>query len=769
MADVAGKSKIQPFLTTNSGHAGQGSRSSLLEKSAQRKAYLKSYPKCKKLQKLAMYSSCRDKDSCSCTAWKSNKDTSTNDCATDSENAILLEACKSCGHSLTSHIVHLKHLDDDELGKLLSMTVDMDSIWVLVSNQHIDNDTKQVYVYVYKLLRKCINSAIRPSLDTQLGKPPFEQPTIERAVYNFTMLKFSNLKQAEWQIMHELAKMFLRCLNRWRIESPSARKARLNAQADDQIYKINYNRWLCFCHIPVLCDSFERFNLISTFGRTFLRSVITTIKEQIILRFQNDKDKRNDERYIKLINKFPGFLEALENEVLKNSTAAMWDPSINLNLSITAMEPISGQKLPTPSSTNRVSRSDDDNNVPTTELSTAGMKRSSSQLSIIDGNDSKKSKIANDVPRTVVAKIVAKISDTQAMVGPQGGGFSTQSTRDELARNEEKSSVIGFHVVANSVTSDPSRQTLKWLIGLRNVFSYQLPRMPREYITRLVFDHKHRTLALIKNNRAIGGICFRMFPTQNFSEIVFCAVSSNEQVKGYGTHLMNHLKDYHIKMNVLNFLTYADEYAIGYFQKQGFSKDIKLGKSVYTGFIKDYEGATLMWCPLNPKIVYTELSLVLKMQKEVIKELIESKRQEFRKVYPGLTCFKEGVSHIPVENIPGISMYNVIHEQADDTKLEIILKNSLNQIKNHPSAWPFLEPVDKRDAPDYYDFIKYPIDLKTIGERIANGYYISKKLFVADLNRMIANCKTYNRPETEYYRCAVTLEKYFSSKLKDYQ
>lgn len=38
--------------------------------------------------------------------------------------------------------------------------------------------------------------------------------------------------------------------------------------------------------------------------------------------------------------------------------------------------------------------------------------------------------------------------------------------------------------------------------------------------------------------------------------------------QGYGTHLMNHLKEYHIKHEVLNFLTYADEYAIGYFKKQ---------------------------------------------------------------------------------------------------------------------------------------------------------------------------------------------------------
>jgi len=39
-------------------------------------------------------------------------------------------------------------------------------------------------------------------------------------------------------------------------------------------------------------------------------------------------------------------------------------------------------------------------------------------------------------------------------------------------------------------------------------------------------------------------------------------------MQGYGTHLMNHLKDYHIQNSVLHFLTYADEYATGYFRKQ---------------------------------------------------------------------------------------------------------------------------------------------------------------------------------------------------------
>merc|ERR1712087_772883 len=130
------------------------------------------------------------------------------------------------------------------------------------------------------------------------------------------------------------------------------------------------------------------------------------------------------------------------------------------------------------------------------------------------------------------------------------------------AKQEEKRGLIEFHCIANSLTDKVPKQTMLWLIALQNVFSHQLPRMPKEYITRLVFDPKHKTLALIKDGRPIGGICFRMFSSQGFTEIVFCAVTSNEQVKGYGTHLMNHLKDYHIRNGVFHFLTFADEFAI---------------------------------------------------------------------------------------------------------------------------------------------------------------------------------------------------------------
>ncbi len=57
-----------------------------------------------------------------------------------------------------------------------------------------------------------------------------------------------------------------------------------------------------------------------------------------------------------------------------------------------------------------------------------------------------------------------------------------------------------------------------------------------------------------------------------FAEIAFCAVSASQQVKGYGTKLMNLFKRHAVTEGVEYFITYADNYAIGYFKKQGFTK-----------------------------------------------------------------------------------------------------------------------------------------------------------------------------------------------------
>lgn len=70
----------------------------------------------------------------------------------------------------------------------------------------------------------------------------------------------------------------------------------------------------------------------------------------------------------------------------------------------------------------------------------------------------------------------------------QTGFFNDQVSRDHAAKQEEKKGIIQFQVLHNSLTQQPPQQHLLWLLGCKTVFSYQLPRMPKEYITRLVFD-----------------------------------------------------------------------------------------------------------------------------------------------------------------------------------------------------------------------------------------------------------------------------------------
>lgn len=73
---------------------------------------------------------------------------------------------------------------------------------------------------------------------------------------------------------------------------------------------------------------------------------------------------------------------------------------------------------------------------------------------------------------------------------------------------------------------------MKDLIDLKNIFSKQLPKMPKDYICKLMFDRKHEAV-VIKNptGRILGGICFRVYEDQKFAEIAFLAITSEEQIK----------------------------------------------------------------------------------------------------------------------------------------------------------------------------------------------------------------------------------------------
>ena len=71
----------------------------------------------------------------------------------------------------------------------------------------------------------------------------------------------------------------------------------------------------------------------------------------------------------------------------------------------------------------------------------------------------------------------------------------------------------------------------------------QLPKMPKEYISRLVLDKRHVSLACKVGGEIVGGITYRPVKESRLSEIVFCAVSAQHQVQGYGTRIMNQIKE----------------------------------------------------------------------------------------------------------------------------------------------------------------------------------------------------------------------------------
>ncbi|KEP64395.1 UNVERIFIED_CONTAM: histone lysine acetyltransferase GCN5-A [Hammondia hammondi] len=378
--------------------------------------------------------------------------------------------------------------------------------------------------------------------------------------------------------------------------------------------------------------------------------------------------------------------------------------------------------------------------------------------------------------------------------------------RDAGGAREEELGIISFCCVTN----DRQPVHMRHLVTVKNIFSRQLPKMPREYIVRLVFDRAHFTYCLCKQGRVIGGVCFRPYFREKFAEIAFLAVTSTEQVKGYGTRLMNHLKEHVKKSGIEYFLTYADNFAVGYFRKQGFSSKITMPRDRWLGYIKDYDGGTLMECRLSTRINYLKLSQLLALQKLAVKRRIEQSAPSV--VCPSLSFWKENPGQLLMPSaIPGLAELDKNGElslllssgrvgaapqgpgalsggrtgalgskkgpfgRAGFAKGEKGLRAAslkaqiaalLSTLEKHSSSWPFRRPVSVSEAPDYYEVVRRPIDISTMKKRNRNGDYRTKEAFQEDLLLMFDNCRVYNSPDTIYYKYADELQAFIWPKVE---
>ena len=377
------------------------------------------------------------------------------------------------------------------------------------------------------------------------------------------------------------------------------------------------------------------------------------------------------------------------------------------------------------------------------------------------------------------------------------------ASRESTAKALEEKSEIRFEVIRN----DGDIKSLEQLATLKQIFAAQLPKMPREYIVRLVFDRRHVSLAVLRQDEVLGGICYRPYYEQEFAEIAFCAITAKEQVRGFGTRVMNHFKERAKVDGIKYFLTYADNYAIGYFQKQGFSKTVTLPKERWSGLIKDYDGGTLMECYVHPTIDYLNLRTTLKRQRDFIEDklnerFIQSKPRTLPDPDRDLSPFCQEdddlvgtddfappvIAFSLLDAIPGLrelgytdvelkKLARPVDPRGDKRREELALaKTLIDRTKKSEHAWPFLEPVDTTQVTDYLDVIHDPIDLKTMDDRLklgasspaptTNGHqktngdraYHSFAHVKNDLLRMLQNCRTYN-VDGIYVKTANALEK----------
>lgn len=157
-----------------------------------------------------------------------------------------------------------------------------------------------------------------------------------------------------------------------------------------------------------------------------------------------------------MLSQLPKFLEALKHEVV-NEDSPIWDPNFKQPIGLMLQRKRDREQM------------------------TGGKKLNEAPL-----KKPKREEI-EEVTDEMVLQTIQKIDDTNYANRPEIV-FPLNVARDEAAKAEEKRGEIEFHIVGNSLTRPITKQSMLWLLGLQSVFAHQLPDMPREYISQLVFD-----------------------------------------------------------------------------------------------------------------------------------------------------------------------------------------------------------------------------------------------------------------------------------------
>lgn len=124
---------------------------------------------------------------------------------------------------------------------------------------------------------------------------------------------------------------------------------------------------------------------------------------------------------------------------------------------------------------------------------------------------------------------------------------------------------------------------------------------------------------------------------------------------------------------------------------------------------------------------------------------IESKKEELSITQNELSTL---LSDVRKNRSKWASEDKIGQEELYEAAEKVVLQ--LRATTEHSTA--FLNKVNKRDAPNYFNIIKKPMDLNTVLKKLKGFQYKSKKEFVDDLMLIWSNCLKYNADPSHFLR-----------------
>ena len=94
---------------------------------------------------------------------------------------------------------------------------------------------------------------------------------------------------------------------------------------------------------------------------------------------------------------------------------------------------------------------------------------------------------------------------------------------------------------------------------------------------------------------------------------------------------------------------------------------------------------------------------------------------------------------------------NPLLDDNDQVAFSYILESILNDnIKPLQESWPFQKPVNKKQMKHYYEKIKEPMDLETMGKKVQKHAYHRRADFLRDMELIYKNSKEFNGEQSDY-------------------